>query len=184
MYVMTFHQLTGRSLSCRKPNIFDNMLAIMEIYASNLEVLVKERTNELLSEKKKTEMLLLRMLPKSVADQLKIGETVDPESFDCVTIYFSDIVGFTRIASESTPMQVVDLLNDLYTCFDSIIEHYDVYKVETSGDAYMVVSGLPQGNGNRHAGEIASMALHLLSEIQHFEIRHRSGERLQLRIGE
>lgn len=167
----------------RKPNIFDNMLAIMEKHAYNLEARVRERTEELLSEKKKTESLLLRMLPMSVADQLKIGGTVDPESFDCVTIYFSDIVGFTQIASESTPMQVVDLLNDLYTCFDSIIEHYDVYKVETSGDAYMVVSGLPKRNGNKHAGQIASMALHLLSEIQHFEIRHRQGERLKLRIG-
>ncbi|KAH9502486.1 Receptor-type guanylate cyclase Gyc76C [Bulinus truncatus] len=145
-----------------KSGIFDNMMAIMEKYASNLESLVQSRTDELIEEKKKTEELLQDMLPATVAEQLMHGKQVEAESFDMVTIFFSDICGFTTLSSESTPMQIVDMLNDLYTLFDSIIEFYDVYKVETIGDAYMVVSGLPKRNGYRHAGEIASMALHLL----------------------
>ncbi|KAK2714835.1 hypothetical protein QYM36_009141 [Artemia franciscana] len=166
-----------------KANIFDNMLAMMEKYANNLELLVDERTEMLIEEKQKTDSLLYEMLPRFVADQLKKGMKVQAESYDAVTIYFSDIVGFTDMSAHSTPLQVVDFLNDLYTCFDSIIGFYDVYKVETIGDAYMVVSGLPVRNGEQHAAEIASMSLHLLQAVKHFKIRHRPTDMLMLRIG-
>lgn len=120
------------------PNIMDHMISMMEKYTNNLEGLVSERTSLLFQEKKKTEDLLHRMLPPPVALKLTGGCGIEPESFDSVTIYFSDIVGFTAMSAESTPLQVVNFLNDLYTLFDSIITGYDVYKVETIGDAYMV----------------------------------------------
>ncbi|XP_055371824.1 receptor-type guanylate cyclase Gyc76C-like [Condylostylus longicornis] len=167
----------------KSKNIMDQMMEMMEKYANNLEDIVNERTRLLCEEKRKTEDLLHRMLPQSVAEKLTRGLGVEPVSYDSVTIYFSDIVGFTAMSAESTPLQVVNFLNDLYTVFDRIIKGYDVYKVETIGDAYMVVSGLPIKNGDRHVGEVASMALDLLNAVRQHKIAHRPTEILKLRIG-
>ncbi|XP_059056049.1 uncharacterized protein LOC131849933 [Achroia grisella] len=166
----------------RKINIVDSMFEMLEKYSNNLEELIRERTEQLDMEKKKTEQLLNRMLPRSVAERLMLGSRVEPEEFEEVSIYFSDIVGFTALAARSTPVQVVDLLNDLYTTFDAAIEQYRVYKVETIGDAYMVVGGLP-ARARDHAESVATMALHLLHLAGRFRLRHLPATPLHLRIG-
>ncbi|XP_971539.2 uncharacterized protein LOC660192 isoform X2 [Tribolium castaneum] len=156
-----------------------NAVATIQLYAANLA----KKAKELKREKKKSDLLLFQMLPPSVATQLKQTRQVPAEYYASVTIYFSDIVGFTEIAAVSTPLEVVTFLNKIYRLFDARIECYDVYKVETIGDSYMVASGLPVTNGNKHVCEIASMALDLLSGSKQFKIPHRKTERLQIRSG-
>ncbi|ELU07786.1 hypothetical protein CAPTEDRAFT_103278 [Capitella teleta] len=166
----------------RKTNIMDNMIAKLEKYASNLEDVVSQRTAQLMEEKKKTDSLLYRMLPRVVAEELKSGHSADAELYDQVTVYFSDIVDFTVICSASTPMQVVQVLNDLYTRFDAVIEAHDVYKVETIGDAYMLVSGLPHRN-EHHVAVVAEVSLCLQFAVKDFRFRHLPERRMRLRIG-
>lgn len=151
----------------------------LQLFAMDISL----KSLQLEQEKKKSDSLLFQMLPHQVALQLKMNKKVEAEHFESVTIYFSDIVGFTRISAQSSPMQVVDLLNSLYFLCDDCVEHYDAYKVETIGDAYMVVSGLPRRNGNRHVNEIALFSLHLLKAMSKYRIPHRQTETLQLRIG-
>lgn len=141
------------------------------------------RVIELRKEKRKTEHLLAEMLPKTIAKQLRQGFDVRAEQFDCATIYFSDIADFTDISSESQPMQIVSLLNNVYNFLDSKIELYDVYKVETIGSVYMTVSGVPLRNKERHASEIAMMSIDILEATEDFVIPHMPSRGLQLRIG-
>lgn len=89
-------------------------------------------------EKKMNQALLQQILPQKVAEQILGGKEVEPESFDAVTIFFSDVVGFTNICAAVKPIEVVRMLNDLYTVMDYCTSLFPLYKVETIGDAYMV----------------------------------------------
>ncbi|XP_033095477.1 uncharacterized protein LOC117100037 isoform X2 [Anneissia japonica] len=146
-------------------------------------LILADITKGLKTEKKHTDTLLYQMLPKSVAESLKRHQHVKAESYCSATIMFSDIVEFTRICSESTPFQVVDMLNNVYTIFDNYIDKYDVYKVETIGDAYMVASGIPKRNGNKHGSEIALLALDLTHCIKGVGIPHKPGYSMTIRVG-
>ncbi|XP_073713944.1 guanylyl cyclase C isoform X1 [Misgurnus anguillicaudatus] len=161
----------------------DNLIRRLQMYSRNLEHLVEERTALYKAERDRADQLNCMLLPGPVVRSLKETGRVEPELFDEVTIYFSDIVGFTTLCHHSTPMEVVDMLNDIYKKFDSILDHHDVYKVETIGDAYMVASGLPNRNGNRHAVDVCLMALDILEFMGTFQLRHLPGIPLWIRIG-
>ena len=156
-------------------NITSSMMRYSRLYNEKVSIYQNER--------KKTEKLLGSLLPRPIIKQMKKGQIPKPEVFENTTVFFTDIVSFTNIASDSTAHQIIEFLNDLYNLFDDRLENYDVYKVETIGDAYMVASGVPVSNGSHHAVEIAKMSLDLLAKVLTFEIQHKPGYRLRLRMG-
>lgn len=170
------HGTTSRKL-------LDNLTTRMEQYTNNLESLVDNKLAILLEEKLKTEELLYQFVPKSIASLLKEGHPVEPEAFECVTVFYSDIVGFTSLSSESSPIEVIDFLSDLYLCFDETLEKHDIFKVDTVGDAYIVASGLPQRNEDKHIMEIACAALELRDRLAQFKIPHKPNRSLEMRVG-
>ncbi|KAJ7330004.1 hypothetical protein JRQ81_016178 [Phrynocephalus forsythii] len=179
----TLAKIFGNYHSQTNESYMDTLIRRLQLYSRNLEHLVEERTKLYKAERDRADRLNFMLLPGPVVKSLKETGLVEPEFFEEVTIYFSDIVGFTTICKYSTPMEVVDMLNDMYKNFDHILDHHDVYKVETIGDAYMVVSGLPKRNGNCHAVDISMMALDILSFIGSFELQHLPGLPIWIRIG-
>ncbi|XP_073439124.1 guanylate cyclase soluble subunit alpha-2 isoform X2 [Dendrobates tinctorius] len=140
-----------------------------------------EKTHQALEEeKKKTVDLLYSIFPGDVAQQLWEGKTVEARKFDDVTMLFSDIVGFTAVCAQCTPMQVISMLNELYTRFDYQCGYLDVYKVETIGDAYCVAAGLHR-KSKSHAKAIALMALKMMELSE--EVLTPDGRPIKMRIG-
>jgi PAS domain S-box-containing protein len=132
------------------------------------------------AEQEKSERLLLNILPKTIADELKQNQSVKPTQFDEVTILFADIVGFTPLASGMSPTEVVNLLNQIFSTFDQLAEQHNLEKIKTIGDAYMVAGGLPVPRKG-HAEAVAEMALDMQGEIAKFQ--RDNSEPLCIRIG-
>ncbi len=112
-------------------------------------------------EKEKSDRLLLNILPAKVAHDLKETGATHPESFDNVTVYFSDIVGFTPAAEQLSPERLIAELNDIFTGFDDIMTAHGCERIETVGDAYLAVCGMPVPN-DRHAAQMTLAAQEII----------------------
>ncbi|EPY87969.1 hypothetical protein CB1_000204006 [Camelus ferus] len=145
-----------------------------------LKATLEQAHQALEEEKRKTVDLLCSIFPGEVAQQLWQGQVVQAKKFSDVTMLFSDIVGFTAICSQCSPLQVITMLNALYTRFDRQCGELDVYKVETIGDAYCVAGGLHK-ESDTHAVQIALMALKMMELSD--EVMSPHGEPIKMRIG-
>jgi class 3 adenylate cyclase len=137
-----------------------------------------ERERERLA--RENERLLLNILPEPIANRLRDGEPLIADRFDDVSLLFADIVEFTRLSSNLTPSELVAVLNEVFTAFDGLVDRYELEKVKTIGDAYMVVGGMTDGRAD-HAERIASMALDLGAAVDRIESAVRLG--IAFRIG-
>jgi guanylate cyclase len=118
----------------------------------------KDRVHGLLrAEQATSERLLINVLPKEIVPALKQGRAA-AEHFDSASILFADIVGFTSLSAQLTPGEMVDLLNEIFSHFDTLVARYGLEKIRTIGDNYMVVSGVPTPRPD-HAVALADMAL-------------------------
>lgn len=158
--------------------------------AQNLEVLtdqLQQTYRELEDEKKKTDRLMYSILPPSVANELRHRRPVDAMKYSNVTLLFSGIVGFSQFCAKHSDtegaMRIVELLNIVYTRFDEMLEpgkNPNIFKVETVGDKYMAVSGLPE-KCDDHAKSIAKLALDLMDISK--ELKDPNGENIMITIG-
>ncbi|HEX4331543.1 MAG TPA: adenylate/guanylate cyclase domain-containing protein [Usitatibacter sp.] len=136
---------------------------------------------EILLEKERSEKLLLNVLPPAIAERLKRNEVNIAQGHADVTVMFADIVGFTRMTEELSPVETVKILNDVFSIFDDIADKHRVEKIKTIGDAYMACAGLDTGAQIHYADAVANMALEMIARVE--EYRKRTGERVQIRIG-
>ncbi|EFC36483.1 predicted protein [Naegleria gruberi] len=132
-------------------------------------------------EKKKSEELLLNILPLPVANRLKQGETYIAEKFPDVTIFFSDMVGFTKMSSGMEADQLVMMLNTIVNEFDKLTEKYLIDKIKTIGDAYFAVSGTHSSKSSDHPERMLKFAISVYSFLRDFNIKF--GKEVNLRIG-
>ena len=141
----------------------------------------RKQTDEALRlEQEKSERLLRNILPEEIANQLKQNQGAIAEQFNEVTILFADLVGFTPLSARLTPIELVNLLNEIFSTFDELAQQLGLEKIKTIGDAYMVAAGLPIPRAD-HAEAIAQMGLAMQAAVDRFQ--SKQGENIQIRIG-
>jgi adenylate cyclase len=124
-------------------------------------------------------MLLLNILPREISAALKAEQRTIADEYPAASILFADVVGFTPMAAGMTAMELVGLLNQVFLCFDGLVEKYDLEKIKTIGDCYMVASGVPRGRED-HAAALVDLALDMQAAVAGTRF---GGRELALRVG-
>lgn len=145
-----------------------------------LEQSLQEKNQLLRSEQENSERLLLSIFPQAIADQLKKSPGVIADSFADASVLFADINNFASLAARMSPIEIVELLNQLFCRFDRLADSFGLEKIKTIGDSYMVAGGILEPRPD-HAAAVASMALAMQQEI--VDLYRHANEPLQLRIG-
>ena len=140
----------------RNSKLFQTLYAEIE----NQRTLIQQQHEQLELEREKSENLLLNILPQSIAQRLKENPSVIADHFNSITVLFTDIVGFTKISENLTPSEVVSFLNQIFSYFDDLAEKYQLEKIKTVGDAYMVAGGFPEPRID-HVEAVADFALEI-----------------------
>jgi class 3 adenylate cyclase len=136
--------------------------------------------DEIQLERKKSEKLLLNILPKQIANRLKKGEVNISDSYSDVSILFADLVGFTELSSKLDAHRLVEVLNEIFTQFDLVCEKYNIEKIKTIGDCYMAAANLPTPD-NKSALKLIIMAKEMIEILSVIEKKYAYN--LQIRIG-
>lgn len=149
-----------------------------------LEKTVNERTAELVIEKKKSDDLLLNILPEEVAEELKLNGNANAKEFDEVTVMFTDFKGFTQISEKLSPEELVAEIHTCFKAFDEIITSHNIEKIKTIGDSYMCAGGLPIKN-KTHAIDVVNAAIEIQQfMLNHLQLRKNEGKEVfEIRIG-
>lgn len=164
-----------------RPTAKDLDRIMMDFNVTDVEPL----TSEQLRAKPRTQDMIYEIFPRHIAEALKAGKKVEPESHELVTVLFSDIKGFTDISREISPMKVSEMLDRLYLAFDRIARKHGVFKVETIGDAYMGVTNLVEKQAEDHVKRIAEFAIDMINEAGQILIDEDAPEKgfIRIRVG-
>ncbi|HIG28004.1 MAG TPA: response regulator [Verrucomicrobiales bacterium] len=166
------------------PKPFNPLLLNARIEASLEKKRLRDQeqafVKKLYVEREKSKRLLLNILPASIADRLKDGQTNIAESFEKASVLFARIHGITELSKERSPQEIVTLINDLISGFDWLAEFYRFEKANTLGDTYMAVSGVPTPRDD-YVQVNAEMALEMMRITKRFNSRNSLD--VQLRIG-
>jgi len=156
----------------------ERQLIILSAIGALLSVLII--LSVIIIQRRKSEKLLLNVLPAKIAKRLKAKEHPIADHFDGASIIFIDIVGFTSLSSDADPKRIVSVLNDIFTIFDKLADKYGLEKIKTIGDAYMAVAGIPEIQAD-HTKRTAQMALDIKQEMKDFKTS--DGTEIKFRIG-